>query len=95
MRKSTLAAALFAAAILILGITRERWLPPSWNEEWHHAWLEPRRPTADPRVEVLTDHQKRVEEIEADYRARIEAEKARSLELQRKLEELRQARSQP
>lgn len=95
MRKSTLAAALFAAAILVLGLTRDRWLPPNWNEEWHHAWLEPQRPSADPRVEVLADHQKRVEEIRADYGARIEAEKGRSIELQRKLEELRQAKSQP
>lgn len=94
MRKTTLATAAIALLLLILAMTKDRWLPPSWNRDWHNAWMVSPQSGTDPREAILEDHRERVEAIETDYRERIEEQKELNARLEARLQELRRSKQE-
>ncbi|MCA9417356.1 MAG: hypothetical protein KC917_13835 [Candidatus Omnitrophica bacterium] len=94
IRKTTLAAAAITLLLLILAVTKDQWLPPSWNRDWHNAWMVSPQSGADPREAILEDHRERVEAIETDYRERIEEQKELNARLQERLGELQRSKQE-
>jgi len=95
MRKTSLVAAAIAVLMTVLALTKDQWMPPSWNRDWHHSWLNSPHFGGDPRQAILEDHRKRVEAIEKEYLPRIDREKELNRELERELNELKQAKGEP
>lgn len=89
MRRSTLVTAALAGLILILALTKDRWMPPGWNQDWHRSWLISPHFEGDPKEAILEDHKKRVEKVKTDYHSKIEIQKRLNHDLQQRLKELR------